>query len=289
MNVYLYVHNNPINHIDPLGLSWWSDTLSVAKSAVEGARGGLSIVVSTFTFGGSDKLGLTDSSQYQGKAYDASRTAARISRTAAIAAATGGAMNAMTHAAAAGSTVAQVGVTGAKLVSAGYAAKSAGQNLGEASVEAQTGEYGKAAFHATLGVVDAASAVAGGVSAAKDVSRGVSALRASVSPEGSAVTDPGNIKPYKELQKDLREAGLSKEYEAHKLVEKRHGIGKFRDSPAVPLKKGAAGHQKVTNQLRQDLPYGRRHSADAVRESVSTTYSREDWKEAATKWIDENL
>jgi len=104
-----------------------------------------------------------------------------------------------------------------------------------------------------------------------------------------AVTDSGNIKSYKELQKELRDAGLSRQWEAHKLVEKRHGIGSYRETPAVPLRKGFGGHQDITNQLRKDLPYGTRHSADAVRESIQKTYQRQDWIDAAIKWFDDVL
>ena len=100
------------------------------------------------------------------------------------------------------------------------------------------------------------------------------------------VTDQGNIKSYNEKQKDLQDAGLSKKYEAHKLVEKRHGIGKYQDSPAVALKKGHGGHQDITNVLRKSLPYGTRYSDEAVRESLEKNYQRTDWLDAIREWIE---
>lgn len=103
-----------------------------------------------------------------------------------------------------------------------------------------------------------------------------------------SVTIPKNIKSYKQLQKELREAGLSKEYEAHKLVEKRHKIGNYRESPAVPLKKGHGGHQDITTKLRKDLPYGQKHSTDSVQQSIQDTYTDQDWLNAAKDWIDSN-
>jgi len=105
----------------------------------------------------------------------------------------------------------------------------------------------------------------------------------------SNVTDPGNIKQYKQLTRELKQAGLSSEYEAHKLIEKRHGIGNYRETPSVPLKKGAGGHQDITNVLRKDLPYGRRYSSDAVSQSIEKTYQRRDWITAAKEWIKNNF
>lgn len=102
------------------------------------------------------------------------------------------------------------------------------------------------------------------------------------------VTDPRNIGPYKDVRKQLKGAGLSKEYEAHKLVEKRHGIGTHRDSPAVPLKKGAGGHQDVTNALREKLPYGQRHSPDVVKKAMEEIYPRQEWIDAGADWIERN-
>ncbi len=52
----------------------------VAAGAAEGAGGGASIVANTFSFGWTDRLGWTDSDQYQGLAYDVSRVSAVVAR-----------------------------------------------------------------------------------------------------------------------------------------------------------------------------------------------------------------
>ncbi len=56
--------------------------------AAEGAKGGGSIALNTFTFGGSDKLGVTNSDKYQGPDYAKARVAAVVSREAFITAGT---------------------------------------------------------------------------------------------------------------------------------------------------------------------------------------------------------
>ena len=143
MNVYVYAGNNPINHIDPLGLSWWSDTLSVAKAAAQGARGGLSIVANTFTFGLSDKAGLTNSKQYQGKAYAASRGFAKVSRDAALTAAGVGVLSKVAKTARVANFVVQHATTISKIQKVGAVAMSAnaGWNAGQAANAFAEGDY----------------------------------------------------------------------------------------------------------------------------------------------------
>lgn len=62
--------------------SAWQAAASVAGAGAEGAKGGASIVGNTFTFGGTDYIGLTDSSQYQGADYTVARVSAVVSREA---------------------------------------------------------------------------------------------------------------------------------------------------------------------------------------------------------------
>jgi hypothetical protein len=66
----------------------WDYVSAGAEGFAEGARGGGSIVANTFTWGGTDALGWTDSKQYQGSAYTVSRIAATVSREAFITAGT---------------------------------------------------------------------------------------------------------------------------------------------------------------------------------------------------------
>lgn len=99
-NGFTFVGNNPQSMLDPMGLGvlqWllgnnYDDPDSeILSAAAEGLQGGGSILVNTMSFGGSDKIGLTNSEQYQGPAYDASRFCATVSREALLAALSGGA------------------------------------------------------------------------------------------------------------------------------------------------------------------------------------------------------
>jgi RHS repeat-associated protein len=60
----------------------------ILSAAQQGFNGGRQIVANTFTFGGSDALGLTASRQFQGPDYTASRVPSTVGREALITAAT---------------------------------------------------------------------------------------------------------------------------------------------------------------------------------------------------------
>ena len=116
-NTYQFVMSNPVDAADPTGEYWgesWVNGVGSAIGAVgstiadatginggavagafwagaaHGAQGGSSIVADTLTFGGTDYLGVTSSSQYQGGAYTLSRDFAQAGRTGLELAATGG-------------------------------------------------------------------------------------------------------------------------------------------------------------------------------------------------------
>jgi len=59
---------------------------AAASGFMEGLKGGLSITANTLSFGGTDAIGLTDSSKYQGSDYDFSRKSATVGREALLAA-----------------------------------------------------------------------------------------------------------------------------------------------------------------------------------------------------------
>jgi len=59
---------------------------AAAQGFLEGLKGGLSVTANTLTFGGTDAIGLTDSSRYQGSDYDFSRKSATVGREALLAA-----------------------------------------------------------------------------------------------------------------------------------------------------------------------------------------------------------
>ncbi len=99
-NGFTYVGNNPWTSLDPMGEglfqmlmgnNWDDPDSELFQAAGEGLQGGSSIVANTMTFGATDKLGVTQSDQYQGRAYDASRFAATVSREALLTALTAGA------------------------------------------------------------------------------------------------------------------------------------------------------------------------------------------------------
>ncbi len=103
-NGYVYVGNSPWSYVDPFGqdglISWvltgdwnsgvseWEMLSAGASGFAEGARGGASITANTLTFGGTDYVGLTNSDQYQGGAYEVSRVTSVIARESLITAAT---------------------------------------------------------------------------------------------------------------------------------------------------------------------------------------------------------
>lgn len=110
MNRYAFIDQSPVNGTDPLGLQrWWQgwgNTIGIAiglgpdggagqvwGAAGEGAKGGASIVANTVTHGYSDQFGLTNSTQYQGGDYDASRVIAQVGDQALETAALAGAGN----------------------------------------------------------------------------------------------------------------------------------------------------------------------------------------------------
>jgi hypothetical protein len=112
VNTYQFVGSDPVGMVDAERRSWFNpanwaraagttiaqatgiDGGAVASAfwtgAAQGARGGFSIDAKTLTFGGTDYLGMTDSSQYQGGAYNESRFFAGVGRDPAEMAATAG-------------------------------------------------------------------------------------------------------------------------------------------------------------------------------------------------------
>lgn len=54
----------------------------------EGARGGSSVMANQLSFGGTDRIGWTESQQYQGADYDATRVFGTISREVGLTALT---------------------------------------------------------------------------------------------------------------------------------------------------------------------------------------------------------
>jgi hypothetical protein len=115
-------------------------------AGLQGARGGASIAANTFTFGGTNYVGLTDSNQYQGSAYTGSRVASTISRETLITAATLGTAQ-----------VARGGVAGAswsaRLINAGASS----QRIHNASRTVATGltayDLGSGGYHVGQGAM----------------------------------------------------------------------------------------------------------------------------------------
>jgi len=102
-NGYTFAGNNPWTYMDPYGRgvlsmmaggsysdSDWALVKELPGAFVETAPGSVSILTNTFTFGGSDYVGLTNSNQYDSPIYDGARVAAVISREALITAVTMG-------------------------------------------------------------------------------------------------------------------------------------------------------------------------------------------------------
>jgi hypothetical protein len=62
----------------------------IRRSALYNLEGSSDIILNTFSFGGADAIGLTESVQYEGAGFDAARISAGISREAAVGLVTGG-------------------------------------------------------------------------------------------------------------------------------------------------------------------------------------------------------
>ena len=137
VNLYAFCNNDPVNGVDGLGLwgiqfgdfqigvgDMWMEFRANAEMA-EALHGGVSIVTSTLTFGLSDKVKLTDSSQYQGGAFTVSRVGATIGREALITAATLG----LGTAARGGSAIAQTAYKGLLVTEAATGGYQAGQGI----------------------------------------------------------------------------------------------------------------------------------------------------------------
>ena len=124
----------------------------VWSGAGEGAKGGLSIAANTFTFGGTDYLGWTESWQYEGSAYAWSMAFATLSRESFIAAGTMGLGNYL--------TATRYGSAAVNMLS-----------------KAHYGEYGMKVLYATR-AAEAAVATRGIVTGGQQIYSGYQAVRA---------------------------------------------------------------------------------------------------------------
>jgi hypothetical protein len=153
------------------------------RAGAEGAQGGLEIWANTVTFGATDYAGYTESTKYSGSEYDGARIAAKVSRTGFLGAAGGaavqGTMAGLGTLASQGGTIGNVATVARGGLNAYFAVKSAqstGENLGTATGEFESGNYGSAALYGTLGVIDAASSGMSASGAYRDLSKGLPGL-----------------------------------------------------------------------------------------------------------------
>jgi len=121
--------------------------VQVAAAYHEGATGGASITASTFTFGGTDAIGLTDSDQYQGGAYTATRWLATGAREGLITAGTLGSAQ-----------LARAGVYGARYTTVGLNSFDAGRSAYDVAEGVRNGDGLQAGLGA-LGLAGGARAI----------------------------------------------------------------------------------------------------------------------------------
>jgi uncharacterized protein RhaS with RHS repeats len=164
LNVYLYVHNNPINDIDPLGLwgvQFGDFNIGIGQPSLifrndaemrNALRGGVSVTASTLTYGLTDKANLTQSGKYHGAEFTASRVLATVSREALVTAATAG----IGQAAQAGNATAQLAQKGLLA----YEAGSGGYDVGSGTVKIAQGETKEGAIQMLGGALRVAGSVA---------------------------------------------------------------------------------------------------------------------------------
>jgi RHS repeat-associated protein len=196
INLTGYCNGNAVDGVDPFGLWWWdadilewgvggmigahgADIGRASRAAgAEGYVGGATIAGDVLTFGKIKNLNQA-ANQYQGSEFQSARVSATVARSALLAAggtaALQGALAGLGTLAAEGGAIGQAATIVRGGISAGLAvmsAESAGQNLGAATGEFESGEYGWSAFHASLGAMDIYSAGASGYSAGRDISSG---------------------------------------------------------------------------------------------------------------------
>jgi hypothetical protein len=177
LQAYSYCGGDPVNLYDPdgrcaRGMSGGYNGSSVAGNASgaymfgyymggitaglnEGAQGGASITANTFSFGGSDAMGWTDSGQYQGAEYTGSRILSTVGRESLITAATFG----TAQLARGGSQAALYGYQGLQVMNAGRSGYQIGTGINQVENGNNWGYVNIAG--GTLGVVGSTSFAAG--------------------------------------------------------------------------------------------------------------------------------
>ncbi len=173
-NLYSYVRQNPWSYYDPEGLFLEkikevgegirrgregkvdaSDPDSsafkigmmiggAASGAKDGYRAGNEIVANELSFGLTDRVGLTDSQQYTGGAYDFSRGSATLAREVGLTALSGGT-----------ATAASSGSRGALAMNRGLQAFGSGRSIMAGSSQISEGDYAGGAVSLTFGVLGA--------------------------------------------------------------------------------------------------------------------------------------
>ncbi|MEN9470398.1 MAG: hypothetical protein RL630_2131 [Verrucomicrobiota bacterium] len=181
-SLYDYADGDPVNRLDPdgrVGKGLMSDlnggiaadapsstafsSARVLGGAIagwaEGPRGGGSITLNTFSFGATDWAGITDSDQYEGGAYTASRIASTVGREGVIALLTGGLGN-MARAGSQGAYYGYVGVQTLNAARSGY-------QIGTGIDDISQGNY----LEGSLNVLGGGLGLAGGLTHASGVFR----------------------------------------------------------------------------------------------------------------------
>ena len=259
MMSYVFCGNDPWTFRDPEGLWWTSEEwLAAAEGFCYGLKGGASILANTITFGATDYIGLTDSTQYSDSTFDVTRVCATITREAFV---TAGTM-------AAGTII----EGGRGVIATAKAVKIAGETRDlvlsaeqaiDGAQEIKDGHYVKGTFDLAAGLVGVHGAGAELSAVTKSTKVGAKAGKAvSGSMESHAVALPSGGQNGTKGLRACASGATTKAEKAREIIQRNHATG-VRGEYHAKLKLGSEYHYHGT--ISKEFRDGFRRRPDFVR------------------------